>query len=295
MSRKGYHSYYGRGRSRQRALLFVLPALAILGVIAYFWIQPYIVYSADGVRIAFPWLNAKEEEPPTLDEDTLTILPPEEPEPSQPLETLPERNYDVLKDEAGVVYFSTNVRNAYDVQPQEKAHDTALLHVFLDDTFVTNQPNAGITTANGAAWTDANGAYWSSPTKALSWDYHRALLREVVELGYTELVLSSASYPYEGDFSTIPVGSMYNPTQLSAVLNLFYEQMAQVVPESITLSIWVPDAWLLGEEDGRSGLRAEDLLTHFDCIWYSADLQTQALQLLFGGDEALQAARGRAV
>lgn len=296
--RSMYDAYHGRGRSGSRALLFLLLGVALLALIGYFWIQPYIVYSADGVRVNFPWnQDTAVTDPPPVTDDNLTILPAETPLPlstgSEP-ETPAEIDYTILKNPAGIVFFETNIALAGETQPlDEHSGSAAVVYVFLDQALVTARPDAGITMSNSRPWTDGEGRYWSSPTKAVTWEYHKALLKEAAALGYDELVLAAACYPPDGDFSTIPVSGMYNPGQLSAVLALFYQEMAPTVSGTgVSLSIWAEDAWLLGEDNGRSGQTGELLLEHFDRIWYSEALENQALELIFGGDETLMAERG---
>jgi len=53
----GYGSYRGRGHPVFRLLLLLLTVAAVLVVVGFFLLQPYIIYSADGVEINLPFLS----------------------------------------------------------------------------------------------------------------------------------------------------------------------------------------------------------------------------------------------
>ena len=54
---KGYGSYRGREHPVFRLLLALLAIAAVLVVVGFFLLQPYIIYSADGVQINLPFLS----------------------------------------------------------------------------------------------------------------------------------------------------------------------------------------------------------------------------------------------
>lgn len=64
MRRNGYESYHGRSRGRNalKVLIGVLLVLLVLSVAALFFLEPYIRYSADGVRVELPFFGGSETE-----------------------------------------------------------------------------------------------------------------------------------------------------------------------------------------------------------------------------------------
>ena len=65
MRRNGYESYHGRSRGRNalKVLIGVLLVLLVLSVAALFFLEPYIHYSADGVRVELPFFGGGQTEP----------------------------------------------------------------------------------------------------------------------------------------------------------------------------------------------------------------------------------------
>ena len=75
----GYGSYKGRGHPGFRLLLLLLVIVIALAGICIFLLQPYIIYSADGVEINLPFLSKN----PIVDEPIATpALVVETPEPT---------------------------------------------------------------------------------------------------------------------------------------------------------------------------------------------------------------------
>ena len=64
MRRNGYDSYHGRRRGRTVLLILITALLIILmlSLAALFFLEPYIHYSSDGVRIDLPPLFQKTED-----------------------------------------------------------------------------------------------------------------------------------------------------------------------------------------------------------------------------------------
>ena len=53
---RGYGAYRGRSRGRTflKILILVLVALLIATVVAFFRLEPYIIYTSDGIRLDLP-------------------------------------------------------------------------------------------------------------------------------------------------------------------------------------------------------------------------------------------------
>lgn len=78
MATKGYGAY--RGRSRFRTFLGILIAvlllLLILLIAAFFLLEPYILYSADGIRIDLSFLPGRDD-PPVVETSPLALATPD--------------------------------------------------------------------------------------------------------------------------------------------------------------------------------------------------------------------------
>lgn len=74
MRRNGYDPYHGRSRGRTvlKVLIGVLLVLLVVSIAALFFLEPYIHYSIDGVRLELPFFQGAEEDPDPLT-DTVPI------------------------------------------------------------------------------------------------------------------------------------------------------------------------------------------------------------------------------
>ena len=64
MRRNGYDSYRGRSRFRtvMKVLIGVLLVVLVLAVAALIWLEPYLGYSAGGIRINLPFFRREQPE-----------------------------------------------------------------------------------------------------------------------------------------------------------------------------------------------------------------------------------------
>ena len=67
MRRNGYDSYHGRSRVRTFLKVLIVLLLVVLAVAvgALLWLEPYIDYSANGIKINLPFFQQKEPAPAT--------------------------------------------------------------------------------------------------------------------------------------------------------------------------------------------------------------------------------------
>ena len=85
----GYGSYRGRGHPVFRLLLVLFAVVAVLLVLGVSLLQPYIVYSADGVKINLPFLSKDLPDDPLPSPELIIETPPPTPTPTlSPLERM---------------------------------------------------------------------------------------------------------------------------------------------------------------------------------------------------------------
>ncbi len=78
----GPYKGYGHDKRRRRLVFFaVLAGLCVLAVSAFFILQNYLVFSADGVRLEFPFLQSKNQNDTTPGDSDAPPLEVETPEP----------------------------------------------------------------------------------------------------------------------------------------------------------------------------------------------------------------------
>ena len=79
MRRDGYDAYHGRNRfgTFLKVLIIVLLILLVAAVAALFFLEPYIVYSSDGVRLNLPFFQEKEDPAPDTSAPAVVVSTPE--------------------------------------------------------------------------------------------------------------------------------------------------------------------------------------------------------------------------
>ena len=75
MRRNGYDSYRGRSRFRtvMKVLIGVLLVVLVLAVAALIWLEPYLGYSAGGIRINLPFFRREQPEDLRKEMDILSF------------------------------------------------------------------------------------------------------------------------------------------------------------------------------------------------------------------------------
>ena len=331
----GYGSYRGRGHPVFRLLLLLLVIVIALAGVSIFLLQPYIIYSADGVQINLPFLSKD----PIVDEPIpAPQLVVETPEPTPtptlnplaqaqsidrylPVTITPESGLPSLtagigyllsiKGEQGALPYVSAVEKAVSMKASGSdegvnaaievltggdGHTVGVMSCFKDQAAGDGDYAFCILSNSGYRWTDDTEVRWISPTKAAVRQYVLDLALEAADFGFDEILLTYAHYPASGTFSYIKNGADYDQKQLGAVVDGFYQEVSSAFSEQDCLiSVYACDEFLQNPEGFRSGQSAENMLANFDRIWYNEALASFALERVFGGDAALMAERGVAI
>ena len=306
MRRYGYDPYHGRSRGRTalKILIGVLLVLLVLSVAALLFLEPYIRYSADGVRVELPFFQGEsgEEEPPPVSA-ALEIVTPE-PTPSPTPE--PEEDFRGLTlsaaaltdgtaaarlEEAGAntALFSmkgTDGALGYQSQTalgtsseQEGINEAirsftageiptaAWISCFRDNALPWNDRTLGIHSSSGN-WRDDEGVRWSSPMAEQVRAYMAQVCGELAGLGFDELILDNCSFPTRGTVSYIQTDGNYDPAALTATLETFFRELDQALADypDVKVSVVTSLTVLNGGSDG-GGLTLELLRQYADRVF----------------------------
>jgi len=74
-------------------------------------------------------------------------------------------------------------------------YPVARIVVFQDPVLARGRPDAAVRDSGGGVWIDGRGDRWVNPWDAGVWDYHVALAREAVELGFPEVQWDYVRFP----------------------------------------------------------------------------------------------------
>lgn len=261
-----------------KVLIVILLLLLVAALAALFLLEPYIYYSADGVQVRLPFFQEESEPSPqstaplvvesTQPTPSPTPIPAEdfrglllgqsalydgtaEQQLSQagadvPIFNMKEDNGSLgyisqleLADEAGVsISDNPAINSAIRLFCEENPQATARISCFRDDTIPRWTSGMSIPSSAGN-WRDTQGYRWLSPASAEARAYVIGVCQELAELGFHRLLLDNCGFPVEGKLYAIVEGERYDPENLTASLELFFQELEQALADYPQMEIWV--------------------------------------------------------
>ena len=308
-SRYGYTGYRGRSRGAKwlKILVVCLAVVLCLVVGAYFWLQQYLVYTSDGVRLELPF--GRQEQVQQDETPQLTVSPDlvrreaEENEPqTEPLRALEVSPDGLTAEDAqaameaaganalvltvksgdGQLHFQSETPQAAamgvnggadlnETVAQLKTQGVYLvarLDCFEDDALAQSDPSPALLTHSGYRWTGPNGWRWVVPGTEGVQDYLAALAGELAALGFDEILLENAAYPGSGNLDYIQAGEQYDAARFGEVLAAFYSRMQEAAAShGARLSLLTEPAALTEEGNALTGQSLAVLSGSFARVW----------------------------
>lgn len=134
--------------------------------------------------------------------------------------------------------------------------------------YMNNKP-MGMKNTSGKMF-HGGGTTWLDPAQTASREYLCALVREIAEMGFDEILLTDAGYPTQGDLSTLNYGDQPMDKNLAALWASFREILA---PYGVKLSMEVPEAVISDGQESASGLVLGQVVRYADRVYAPADPQ----------------------
>lgn len=306
MRRYGYDPYHGRSRGRTalKILIGVLLCLLVLAVAALLFLEPYIHYTSDGVRVELPFFQGKGEEPDPPEDTTPLQLttpspsPTNTPEPETdfrgvllPAAALTDGTAQSQVDSNGgtaAIFSMKGTDGALGYQSQTtlgtsseqegineaiqtlnggELYTVAWLSCFRDNTLPWNNRALGIHSSSGN-WRDDESIRWSSPAVESVRTYVAQVCGELAGLGFDELVLDNCGFPTRGTVSYIKSDSNYDPDTLTQTMETFFQTLDQTMEQypEVKVSVVTSLSVLNGGSDG-SGLTLDLLKQYADKVY----------------------------
>ena len=306
MRRYGYDPYHGRSRGRTalKILIGVLLCLLVLAVAALLFLEPYIHYTSDGVRVELPFFQGKGEEPDPPEDTTPLQLttpspsPTNTPEPEAdfrgvllPAAALTDGTAQSQVDSNGgtaAIFSMKGTDGALGYQSQTtlgtsseqegineaiqtlnggELYTVAWLSCFRDNTLPWNNRALGIHSSSGN-WRDDESIRWSSPAVESVRTYVAQVCGELAGLGFDELLLDNCGYPTRGTVSYIKSDSNYDPDTLTQTMETFFQTLDQTMAQypEVKVSVVTSLSVLNGGSDG-SGLTLDLLKQYADKVY----------------------------
>lgn len=262
MRRNGYDSYYGRSRVRTFLKVLIVLLLVVLAVAvgALLWLEPYIDYSANGIKINLPFFQQKEPAPATGAPVVVTTPEPTPtPEPEEDFRGILLPNsalydgtaaqqveaagataalFDMKADDGSLGYISGL---ALAIQAEASAADPALnaaiqllnggevytvarVSCFRDNLVPRSDMSLAIHT-NAGNWRDSGDTRWLSPANESARQYVVGVCRELAALGFDEILLDNWAFPTDGELGWIKADANYPADGRTAALEVFLEEV----------------------------------------------------------------------
>ena len=262
-----------------KVLIVVLLLLLAAALAAFFLLEPYIYYSADGVQVKLPSFFQKEETPPVqptapLVVETAQPTPSPTPVPAEDFrgilldgsalydgtaaQQLAQAGaeapiFDLKGDDGSLGYISQlelagqagvsvsdnpAINSAIRLFCEENPQAVARISCFRDNTMPRSDMSLSIPSSAGN-WRDTQGYRWLSPASAEARAYVVGVCRELAELGFQRLLLDNCGFPVEGKLYAIVEGERYDPENLTASLELFFQELEQALADYPQVEIWV--------------------------------------------------------
>lgn len=124
-------------------------------------------------------------------------------------------------------------------------------------------------TKGGNIWYDRTGICWSSPANTQAVDYISALCLELTDMGFDEILLDSAGYPYDGEVKVLAT-SDNRPEDRTIPVSAFLARLSEELKgKGVCLSVYAGERLLPGEEV-YSGTTAAVLAQNAGRVWLDA-------------------------
>ena len=216
MRRNGYDSYHGRSRVRTFLKVLIVLLLVVLAVAvgALLWLEPYIDYSANGIKINLPFFQQKEPAPATGAPVVVTT-----PEPTPTPE--PEEDF------RGILLPNSALYDGTAAQQVEAAGATAaLFDMKADDGSLGYISGLALAIhTNAGNWRDSGDTRWLSPANESARQYVVGVCRELAALGFDEILLDNWAFPTDGELGWIKADANYPADGRTAALEVFLEEV----------------------------------------------------------------------
>lgn len=154
----------------------------------------------------------------------------------------------------------------------------ARVHCFKDPG-LANARIGTLMTKRGNIWYDKMGICWSSPANQQTADYLSALCLELADMGFDEILLDDAGYPWEGEVHVLAT-SENRPEDRTAPVAAFLARLAgELKARDVCLSVYAYEKLLPGEEV-YSGMTAAVMAQNVGRVWLDKRVDREHYQTL---------------
>ena len=185
-----------------------------------------------------------------------------------------------MKTDAGTLYWNSAAADTAPVADDLTAAVEALaaeselylvarVVCFRDPAMADAKIGGPLVTRGGVGWYDYYGLRWVSPASQEVRTYLTRLCLELAAMGFDEVLLECAGYPYFGETHVLATDDL-RPEDLSAPVELFLQELkAALAAENVWMSLLVTEEIVTGT-DTYSGITPELMARYADRVWVKA-------------------------
>jgi len=145
-------------------------------------------------------------------------------------------------------------------------HLVARVVCFRDPELAAQHIGGPLRTQGGNMWYDSRGLRWVSPASAEAREYLIRLCLELADMGFDEILLECAGYPYFGEVHVLATDEL-RPEDRSAPVETFLREVKAALAErGVLMSLLVTQDMAVGADD-NSGITPELLARYADRVW----------------------------
>ncbi len=158
---------------------------------------------------------------------------------------------------------------------EDELHLVARVLCFRDDVLAGEKVGGPLMTRGGNMWYDSRGLRWVSPAAPEARGYLIDLCLELAELGFDEILLECAGYPFFGETHVLATDEL-RPADLSGPVEQFWKEMKAALAErNVQMSLLVTEEmalWVTPTGTGAtiSGITPELMARYADRVWVKA-------------------------
>jgi len=121
-------------------------------------------------------------------------------------------------------------------------------------------------------WVDPDEMRWLNPSIEEARAYVVEVCVELAGMGFDEILLDNAFYPFEGNVNRIRQNKDYDPDNLNVPIEAFYQEVKAACP-GVKVSVVTTSAGLLPKESNRTGQSAELLAQYADRVYVRTETE----------------------
>lgn len=149
---------------------------------------------------------------------------------------------------------------------QDELYLVARVSCFRDEAMAETQTGSALMTKGGNVWYDLHGVGWVSPASETARTYLIDLCLELAALGFDEILLEYAGYPYFGETHVLATDDL-RPEDLSQPVGQFWQELkTALTAQSMFLSVLVTEE-MAGGTEPYSGITPELMAQYADRVW----------------------------